>query len=99
MRGALVPGVPTTHVPTAKDCGACHGTLAWGVTSFSHTGQSGPCVSCHNGIATVGKPIQHTLTLLDCGSCHQTSTWTVVVPKLPLRPLIAAPRANSGQGK
>jgi len=97
--GALAPGVPTTHLPTAKDCGACHGTLAWGVASFSHTGQGGLCMSCHNGIATAGKPIQHLVTLLDCASCHQTSTWTVVAPRSPLRPLISAPRTNSGQGK
>jgi hypothetical protein len=95
----LAPGMPATHLPTAKDCGACHGALAWGVTSFSHTGQSGLCAACHNGIAAIGKPIQHPVTVLDCTSCHQTTTWGALAPKPPLRPLIAAPHANSGQTK
>ena len=94
--GAVAPGKPPKHVATALDCSACHGEMSWSAARFSHLGISATCSSCHNGITAVNKPIKHLVTAQDCASCHNTQNWAIVMPRAPLRPLLAPRRGTPG---
>ena len=64
---------PATHIITTQSCDACHTTVAWTPTSFSHTGVvAGSCATCHNGTAARGKVATHLPTSSACDVCHNT---------------------------
>jgi hypothetical protein len=94
--GVQAGGKSLRHVATTQDCGACHGTFSWTTAKFSHLNLSAACSSCHNGLNAPGKPVKHPVTSLDCGACHSTQSWMITVPRAPLKPLIAVPRATPG---
>lgn len=67
------------HVPTNQDCHSCHTNVSFSdKTTFTHTGISGNCESCHNGnyflsANALGKaqaPQPHPVTTADCSICH-----------------------------
>jgi hypothetical protein len=67
--------------------------MTWSTALFSHLGLTATCASCHNGISAVGKPVNHVVTILDCASCHNTQSWITVLPRAPLKPLLAPTRS------
>jgi hypothetical protein len=91
--GVIAAGKPLKHLATAQDCSACHGVMTWSTALFSHLGLTATCASCHNGISAVGKPVNHVVTILDCASCHNTQSWITVLPRAPLKPLLAPTRS------
>lgn len=69
-----------------KECGACHGTVAWALIDFRHPAASSrDCNQCHQGppshymehfsmisMRVAGKPHAK---VDQCYLCHQTTTW------------------------
>lgn len=81
---------PVTHVSTTQSCNVCHTTTAWTPATFSHTGVSTNCASCHNGTQASGKPAVHVPTTQLCSDCHRTGlAW------LPLKTPIVHPTATA----
>jgi hypothetical protein len=68
-------GKPIDHIPTSNQCDDCHTTFTWLEVRFEHSGVSGECRSCHNGMQAEGKPLGHPVTNLDCDFCHNTYVW------------------------
>ena len=53
----------------------CHtstASFAIGV-KFDHTGITGGCAACHNGVSALGKPSNHIPTNLPCETCHAST--------------------------
>ena len=83
--GVNATGKPQHHVPTSRDCSACHVGHPPTATSFAGGtfDHSGPemtgktCTNCHSGtiLGASGKPANHIVTNADCGSCHSTVTF------------------------
>jgi predicted CxxxxCH...CXXCH cytochrome family protein len=70
-----VAGKTATHIASDNNCQNCHTTIAWKPANFSHSGVTGNCVSCHNGINATGKTPTHLATSNSCESCHSVVTW------------------------
>ncbi len=85
--GRTATGKAVNHVPTARDCIACHAGYPPTASSFAggtfdHTGpeMTGKlCMQCHNDSVAVGKTnfgtFTHIATSSDCGACHTTLTF------------------------
>lgn len=81
--GLTATGKTQNHVPTTRDCIACHAGYPPTVTSFvggtfDHTGpeMSGKqCMDCHDGVIATGKTATHIPTNQDCGACHSITTF------------------------
>jgi hypothetical protein len=85
--GTTATGKPVNHVPTSRDCIACHtgypptaSSFAGG--TFDHNGPEmigKQCMQCHNDSIAVGKTnfgtFKHITTSADCGACHSTVTF------------------------
>lgn len=68
------------HVVTSDECDSCHtNTVTFAGARFNHNKlQPGSCVSCHNGIISIGKPSSHAGGLRvteSCERCHRTYAW------------------------
>jgi predicted CXXCH cytochrome family protein len=83
MSTGTVPGKTAGHIPTSRQCDACHtSTAANGfvtpapTTANIHVGVAGLCSNCHNGGYSVtsgnlyGKHAQHEVTSAQCDTCH-----------------------------
>ncbi len=78
--GSTATGMSVNHVPTGSDdCGSCH--IAGGAfkpSTFSHSGITNNCTSCHDGSyvssGALGEPNDtlHTTDNSDCSVCHNT---------------------------
>jgi predicted CxxxxCH...CXXCH cytochrome family protein len=44
--------------------------------TFDHTGITGNCISCHDGVTATGKGPTHIQTTNVCEDCHSTIIWT-----------------------
>ena len=43
---------------------------------MNHTGITGNCAACHNGVAATGKSPSHVATAAPCETCHRsTASW------------------------
>ncbi len=67
LRGAV--GQPGVNIRA----GVLPGTANTGAP-FNHSAASGPCASCHNGVAAIGKPAKHIPTTAACDACHKSTT-------------------------
>jgi hypothetical protein len=70
------------HIPADNNCDTCHvSTTSWTQVTFTHTGLTATCISCHDGThgGIQGKNSAHLPTSNTCESCHSTSTWKPVV--------------------
>lgn len=72
-----------THVPTAQNCFVCHNYTdpAFApATSFSHSGITGNCESCHDGdpafvaVGAIAKKTNHIPAPTQCVVCHDAGT-------------------------
>jgi len=68
------------HIPTTRDCAACHTGYPPTVPTFAGAtfDHSGPemtgkqCMDCHDNKYAIGKSSAHLVTSADCGACHTT---------------------------
>jgi predicted CXXCH cytochrome family protein len=72
----IATGKGPGHVVTTQECNVCHTTAGWipatgGGSAPDHSGFSGNCVSCHNGIDASGKSATHINSTDVCDACHQ----------------------------
>jgi hypothetical protein len=58
------------HFNTILDCSACHLNTAWKPATFIHGVADVNCISCHDGIVTIGKNNLHIQTSNQCSVCH-----------------------------
>lgn len=75
---------PVTHVPTTRQCDACHKNFAaFKPAAMDHTGTAGACATCHNGSYTSSnaqtKSATHIPTSRSCDACH-VSGFTAFTP-------------------
>jgi hypothetical protein len=93
--GTAFTGVVTrlsTHIAytAGTSCGSCHtssntsGYTTFLGATFTHTGITTGCASCHNGTIAMGQPATHIPTTLPCENCHTSTvdpggfaTWTM----------------------
>jgi hypothetical protein len=81
--GQTATGKPSVHLPTTRDCQACHtgrppATTSFAGGTFDHTGPemvARRCMDCHNGTIALGKSQGHVATNSDCAACHSTTTF------------------------
>ena len=79
--GGISTGKSAKHIPTEQNCNVCHLTTApfKPAQSFSHTGITDNCESCHNGnrdyvqVGAIGKILNHIPALNECSLCHNNT--------------------------
>jgi hypothetical protein len=81
---SVAPRKHATHLPTTRECNACHttgGTFATGTFDHGIETNGVSCESCHNehndpiNSVSIGKPFDHIPTAQDCNACHTTTTF------------------------
>ncbi|MBI4985175.1 MAG: hypothetical protein HZC24_07485, partial [Rhodocyclales bacterium] len=76
---------PTTHIPTAAQCDACHinGFVSFTPSTMNHGATSAPvaagnCATCHGGAYVAqnaqAKTPTHIATTAQCDTCHRSMT-------------------------
>ena len=81
IQSAVKPATPgASPAPVTSRPGVPPRRMAFGTSfavpgRFDHTGVTGTCFSCHNGVSAVGKPTGHLPSGNDCDRCHTTSAW------------------------
>ncbi|WP_455222961.1 hypothetical protein [Kaarinaea lacus] len=48
-------------------------------TTVDHSGFTGDCITCHNGVDASGKSVSHPLTTDTCDACHGVTNWVPVL--------------------
>ena len=91
--GGVGPAAPAANPPhgavSAVNCDACHRISLfplWTVATYSHSGISGNCETCHGSAPTgpakvkinVGTHFNITGASVTCEKCHVTSSWSSV---------------------
>jgi hypothetical protein len=70
---------PATHIVTTAACETCHkSTVTFTGATFNHTGVTGNCSSCHNGVSAPGPTAVHSGISpgqYECNACHRTTAW------------------------
>src|SRR5581483_11065613 len=75
----------------------CHkSTVTFAGAQMNHTGITGNCASCHNGVIALGKPTSHIPTTAPCETCHR-STVTFAGARLD-HSRVSAPCASCHNG-
>ncbi len=90
--GTVATGQSTGHLPTAQDCGMCHGPQRgdWLGAAYDHSSlaivgnaSTPACASCHDGSTATGKSVTHVplpTAGQDCLVCHGTTYISFAMP-------------------